>query len=720
MVSGRLYDLLPAVYRVRDARQGYPLRGLMAVLERTLDALEADVGRLYDDAFIETCQEWVVPYLGDLLGVPILHRGTPDTFSLRTWVANTLGYRRRKGTAAILAHIARDLTGWPGHQRESFPLVGWTQNVNHVRPRSLRTPDLRDVDLLARLGGPFEEACFTVDVRPDEANQARYNVPNVGVFLWRLESYPLRGVSACPLPAAEGAWRFTFDPLGLSGPLFNRPRPPAGIASPVREPELPAPLRRLPLYEELIVRRERLSPPVRLPNQPLPDGFDVAAAPRRPVYFGAPPVLALRTGGREIPPERILIASLGAWPRLSAEYADYVAVDPELGRIAFPEGVVPTAVEVDFSYGFGGDLGAGPYDRSPEDGDWLGVQQRPVTWRAGVRQGGGDGFFASIGEALAAWDRHVSEHPTACGLIAVTDSATYGEDLTVTAPDGSRLALAAARRTGADEGGLDRFYPQGVRPLLAGGVEVAGREVAGLPPGGEVILDGLLIDGALTIRPERLARVDVLSSTLVPDRGGITASAEAGEARLTLRRTITGPISVASGVAQLALETCVVDGGGGAALAAGATAAGLRQSTLLGPCESWCLEAEDTLFTGPVRVVRQQLGALSYCYLPLAGSRTPRRYRCEPDLALDGVTDPAARADIQLRLRPQFRTLVFGAPEYGQLAPGTDRRLLTGAGSGAEIGVFGLLRQAQRRENLRAGLDEYLRLSLVAGLSDAT
>ena len=69
----RLYQLLPAVYRLRDAEQGYPLRALVNVLARQGQVVEADIGRLYENWVIETCDEWVVPYLGDLLGV----RGLP-------------------------------------------------------------------------------------------------------------------------------------------------------------------------------------------------------------------------------------------------------------------------------------------------------------------------------------------------------------------------------------------------------------------------------------------------------------------------------------------------------------------------------------------------------------------------------------------------------------------------------------------------------------------
>ena len=109
----RLYRLLPAIHRLRDAEQGEPLRALLAVVEHELETLEADTARLYDNWFIETCEPWVVPYLGELLGVRGLHGVSDATFNQRAQVANTLRFRRRKGTAAMLEQLARDVTGWP-------------------------------------------------------------------------------------------------------------------------------------------------------------------------------------------------------------------------------------------------------------------------------------------------------------------------------------------------------------------------------------------------------------------------------------------------------------------------------------------------------------------------------------------------------------------------------------------------------------------------------
>src|SRR5580698_10579943 len=108
--TDRLYNLLPAVYRMKDSAQGYPLRGLLAVISEQVDVVEADIAQLYDNWFIETCQDWVVPYIGGLIGyTPVedaAQLGTGTTkrdrrresiLISRSEVANTVRYRRRKG-----------------------------------------------------------------------------------------------------------------------------------------------------------------------------------------------------------------------------------------------------------------------------------------------------------------------------------------------------------------------------------------------------------------------------------------------------------------------------------------------------------------------------------------------------------------------------------------------------------------------------------------------
>ncbi len=69
----RLYNLLPAVYRSRDAEHGQPLRGLLQVISEQVNLVEDDIAQLYENLFIETCQDWVVPYIGDLVGYQVVH-----------------------------------------------------------------------------------------------------------------------------------------------------------------------------------------------------------------------------------------------------------------------------------------------------------------------------------------------------------------------------------------------------------------------------------------------------------------------------------------------------------------------------------------------------------------------------------------------------------------------------------------------------------------------
>src|SRR5215470_7302508 len=222
----RLYNLLPAIHRVRDGEQGEPLRTLVGVFEEQLLALRADIDALYDDWFIETCAEWVVPYIGDLVGVRGLLPTSGAAFSQRGRVANALAQRRGKGTAAALEQLARDVTGWPARVVEFFELLATVQHVNHVRPSSPATANLREADRLELLDGPFEGAMRTAEVRHIASTRGKYNIPHLGIFLWRLQSYALTGATARAVAAAQPPQqgRFTFNQLGLNRPLFNVPR----------------------------------------------------------------------------------------------------------------------------------------------------------------------------------------------------------------------------------------------------------------------------------------------------------------------------------------------------------------------------------------------------------------------------------------------------------------------------------------------------------------
>ncbi len=156
VATDHLYNLLPAVYRERDAANGEVLRQYLEVLTDELAVVADGVDQLYDDLFVETAAPWVLPYIAELIGLHGLASGTGGGLTPRAEVANTIAYRRRKGTAAVLEQLARDMTGWPARAVEYFELLASCQHMNHVRPNNQVTVNVRDANRLEFVGTAFE------------------------------------------------------------------------------------------------------------------------------------------------------------------------------------------------------------------------------------------------------------------------------------------------------------------------------------------------------------------------------------------------------------------------------------------------------------------------------------------------------------------------------------------------------------------------------------
>ena len=67
--TDRLYKLLPELYRWRDESHSQSLRVFLALIEQELHVLETDTAAMYENWFIQTCEDWVVPYIAELLGI---------------------------------------------------------------------------------------------------------------------------------------------------------------------------------------------------------------------------------------------------------------------------------------------------------------------------------------------------------------------------------------------------------------------------------------------------------------------------------------------------------------------------------------------------------------------------------------------------------------------------------------------------------------------------
>jgi hypothetical protein len=407
-----------------------------------------------------------------------------------------------------------------------------------------------------------------------------------------------------------------------------------------------------------------------------------------------------------------------------------LSVDPVLGRIAFPPGVAPVSVEVSYLYGFSAGLGAGVYDRSA----WLSnplTRPQPLNdaarWQVGVSKeftATGPNAFATLDAAIRAWNAQTTKSD---GVIAICDNRTYQETLTaINLAEGRSLLIVAAdwpalRKSQSSPASLELSFNI-LRPHLRAAIAIQGSAPANSVNAGQCFIDGLLIEGGVTIEAGALAVLSLSQATIAPS-GGLNVAAGAAPA-ISLYRAICGPIALSATTPSLSLTDSIVASGPAssttaAAITAPASNLTLQTSTVFGTISAELLSAGDSVFAGIVTIARQQSGCMRFCYAP-PNSITAPRYHCQPDLALAGVTDPAAQIATRNRLIPQFTSTNFGQPGFAQLAANCASEIAAGADNGSEMGAFNLLYQPQRSANLSTALGEYLRFGLEAGSFNVT
>lgn len=694
----RLYNLLPALYRIRDVQEGEPLRALCAVIAEDIAALRENLDQLYDDQFIETCADWVAPYIGDLIGYRTLHGITERTRSARAEVANTIAYRRRKGTATMLEQLARDVTGWNARAVEFFQWLETSQYMNHLRPTNTVTPDLRNWEALERRGTAFNQLAHSVDVRRIETQGGRYNIPNIGLFLWRLNAF-----SQTNSPAFRvDDHRYLFSPLGNDLQLFTKPETETDITHLAEPINVPEPISR------------------RVLDRDLTEHSDKAAS----LYYGRDRSLSLMVDGRELAVDDIHVCDLSddgtSWAHLPVGTA---SIDPVLGRIAFHPDTPPVNVRVTYHHGFSMALGGGEYERRQTfmlSGDAT-VVENPQR----------------LQDALSSDD--------GVGIVEIGDSGRYEEALSMAATSSAKVEIRAANEH---------------RPTVV----LGGDWTISLGPHSDLALNGLLITGgALRINgagdgPRTLR---LRHCTLVPgvslarngepvSPGAASLIVEATSLTLEIDHCIVGPIqtqidsrvtivnSIIDATEPIQVAFSAPDG-----LAAGGILS-LVNSTVIGKVHTTRLElASNTLFDSrlmdddpwryPVLSEQNQQGFVRFSFVPV-DAVVPRRYRCQPDLAVEQALREAKRPKshltpeetsaitlaTQARLRPVFTTRRYGLPAYCQLASHGPAEIRTGAEDESEMGAFHDLFAPQRERNLRIRLQEYLRFGLEAGIFYST
>jgi hypothetical protein len=715
-----IYSLLPAVFRNRDAAQGGPLQALFAVLESQYGIVLDNVQQLYDDQFIETCAPWVIPYIGQLIGYDTVYTAALTSPDSRAEVANTIGYRRRKGTLVALEQITHDVSGRATIAVEEFRRLVTTLSLRDVRPTNFATASLRTGCDWADQTGPFTLLNRTIDVRniaprnrvrqsPDVApldialhGPGRFNVPEIAVWMWRWQSYSVTEAPAFPL----GNGGYFFSSLGGPVPLFQT------------VPEEPAPF-------SWLVEEADVPEPILLPR------FSANLANFYPGY------MELYEDGTAVKIDKITCANLSERSDGSVCKVPkgMIAIDPQLGRIQYAGDLKqPKVLSVSYNYGAPAPMAGGPYDRTPnivEPGTVPGIEFANSS----------DLFIATVGtakyptlhSAVAKWN---TLPQNSAGTIILPNFESYDIDLTganaikILAESQLLIVAADVSETGAPpewknscvtlRGNIEVHAP--ATPLGSDGVAL---------PVGQVQFSGIWLSGQLILSGDE-ACVQLADCSLVPgislntkgeavQPGVPSVTGSATGMTLCLNRVTTGPITLPA-TCTTRICSSIIDAGSpycpavsGMDSSSPGSTLHIEDSTVIGRVWAQAITlASNTIFwaklgkkdpwKAPVWANRVQTGCVRFCWLP-ANSITPRQYLCLPP---DAASQPA--------LEPTFITLAFNNPAYCLLSGDVPMAVWKGADNGSQIGVYYQIQETEAVTNIQIRANEYLPANLECGV----
>ncbi len=774
-----IYDLLPAYHRRRDAETGEPLRALLQIITEQAALIEADIGATWDNWFIETCEPWLIPYIGELVGYAPAGGDAPPpgAVSQRREVGRTIAWRRRKGTLRLLEEIAEAVAGWPARAVEFPERVEQTLSLRLPHLDRGRSLDLRRGALLARRGGWKDHIACAPDLRRAASTHdaGRPGPHEVGLEIWRMRSIPVTDQAAA-CREETGPHCFTFSALAADMPLFLRVDAPGQTPLRLTRHRLAQPRRH--------GRRFALADPAY--STPDRSGRVAGFAIHAPGWGDGKHADGL------IPADRIIPADLSDWRYQPPRH--HIAVDPELGRIAFPARQIPRRpVTVTWHTGFSAAMGGGEYPRE---------LRHEATAEVTVVRG-----LAALQAALARWkgvavaDGSLAADPAqpAHAMIEIADSGIYTLPMSVYLGAGNVLQIRGAA---------------GHRPvfrLLDWQVSQADNFFVHGEAGSRLTLDGVLVFGRGIQLEGELAAFTLRHATLVPGwalgphcdpRRAAEPSIEAIDcgACITIEHSITGSIQinvneVTTDPVTIRIRDSIVDATNidcdhpqcEAIGAAGSRLAFARldivRSTVIGRIMAHQLDrGDDSIFMGTMTIARRQRGCMRFSYVS-PRSRTPRRFRCQPDLAeaqlretaaaerrhvlkdaiveamleevakesaskaapppadtatpapapapahaappaysqsipgylADGVT--AADIDaLRSAVRPVFDSLRYGTPAYGRLHRRCDPAIVRGAEDRSEMGAFHDLQNPWRLAALTRRLAEFVPADCDAGI----
>ncbi|MDC0672877.1 hypothetical protein [Nannocystis radixulma] len=711
----KLWDWIPGVYRDADgaAPNQHVLRAIIQAVAEQAAVARRSIDRLWEDQSIEYCDDWIVPFIGDLVGtrlVPAL-----NARARRVDVARTIYYRRRAGTITVLEQLILDMAGWDGAVVESFRRLGRTHHALDPQPRPhgrfTLTPaggiaDLRSPRGVELAHGTWDELAHTADLWQQRGHMGRYGIPKLNHHLYRMQAFKVEA----PTPYSFPNRSYTFDPSGRDIPLFMpsyrpedgcRRRAEEDVAGPIRcrllghaeyeitaavfeamKSELVATAAENDLAKFLGVRfrnEYRLRDTLetlhadltnetnfyKLLELALTDDSAKAALVRDARAFKI--TRFVDPNDLQIPPERTLAGNLQNWGAdLPALTEKLLMVDPVRGRYWFPNNPPPAGTKVaHYYYGFSGDLGAGTYDR-----------------RASVLTEADDTFTNGNFTVPSPWKNVYTFADSKTYLVA---NVTTFNNLTLQAASQQRPYL----RQDTAEGNDWEFTSSGANPQLT--------------------LDGLWYGGGKLLLAGNYARVTIRHCTLDP--GGTKAdTTPLVPTELVVQGTIDELIiensilpgiklSGSGAVDDLYLRDSIVASTDAAMkIALPATNLHFERCTLAVETLGLRIDATEVLAQRPIKVTDHQQGCVRFSVLA-PDSHTPQVY------------PPPGIAEVYPHF---FVSTRFGDPGFYVLSESAPEMVVRGAENGSEIGAYSKLLNPLKLDSVRAKVHEFMPMGRIA------
>ena len=734
--QAKLWQLLPAIYRAKDDTPSGvpgPLQELVDRIGAQTATVRRSIDRLWENQSIETCDDWVVPYIGDLLATRLV--SCLDAQAQRLDVANTIYYRRRSGTLGLLEELAADIARRDARAVELFRRLG--------RTRHQFDPAIGNVFASAATAWTPSTTYTPGQVVSNAANAYRCVAGGI--------SATSGGPTGTGSAIADGGATWTFvDPIGslipavIEGLAGANSRSPAGGFADLRNAYAAA--NTGTAFDEFSHTAD-----FRRGGQSVGwynishlgvfiwwlQSFPILAA--TPVSNGqSPPCFTFDPSGREIPlfaPSSRTATSFGEDWVAPDEWQLPVAVRDVLWR-SYPDQLYPSA----FWVGLGGGNAPAPLARDqtriqPERGVFSFVAAPPAGQIVTFCH---FGFMSKIG--AGGFPERLLEpidQPAAVTPVIGTgglDAALAGQtnDATVEIPDSLTYSGPAAALT-APAATLMLRAKDGTRPMIRWPGGGATWTITG--QGHTLVLQGLWLQGADIVLAGDFDSVSLRFVTLDPGTSGsgippfgtaidgmrlapVHLWIEARIGTLSLERCIAGPIRRRNGgaVEQLTATDSIIQ-----AIPTGASddyalqtelgTASLARTTVLGPAAVHRLDASECILDDVAIAEDTQHGCVRFsAYAQGSALHAPYRSVMVPPRG------------------PVFVSRRFGTPSYARLrrladtaivAPQTGDTILGGAQNGAEMGAFAGEGITLKKRGLAIKFEEYAPLGVYPVWIDA-